>query len=53
MAKYTEEVKELLELSRQRACAYTTRNPLGPEPPRRCRSGWHSRSIIDETLSLI
>ena len=26
-------VKELLELSRQRACAYTTRNPLGPEPP--------------------
>ena len=25
--------KELLELSRRRACAYTTRNPLGPEPP--------------------
>ena len=25
--------RELLELSRRRACAYTSRNPLGPEPP--------------------
>lgn len=28
-----EMIKELQELSRERACAYTTRNPLGPEPP--------------------
>lgn len=29
----SELAKELLELSRRRACAYTTHNPLGPEPP--------------------